>query len=111
MTPMALGAMTAMEGGLPAAAEAARRGAADAATHTQLALFYEAIGRRAMAAQHFDRAVVVGPEYARGWYEKGRFYEDADDGQARSREAWTRYLGLSPSGPRAERVSSYVATR
>lgn len=78
--------------------------------HLSLARAYEQAGKRVLAAQHFDRAVALGPEVALAWYERGRFYEDASDPMSRSAQSWHSYLALAPSGPRAERVASRVAT-
>lgn len=78
----------------------------DPAAHVLLGRYYESIGRRALAAQHFDRAAELGPQVGLAWYEKGRFYLDARDSQGRSAEAWRTYLKLGPSGPRADRVTA-----
>ena len=80
----------------------------DPMAHLALALYFEQTGERGRAAMHIDRASALGPEYARIWYERARFYEGAEDPQERSQEARFRYLGLSPSGPRAERARSWV---
>ena len=81
----------------------------DAAVHLSLARAYEQTGERALAAQHFDRAVSLGPELALAWYERGRFYEDAGDTLSRSAQSWHSYLALAPTGPRAERVAGRMA--
>ncbi len=83
-----------------------RTGIADAAAHVFLARYWERSGNRLLAAQHFDRAVELEPELGLGLYEKGRFYADANDAQDRTRNAWTDYLALAPSGPRAERAKT-----
>ena len=86
---------------------------ADATAHLSLGRAYEQAGERALAAQHFDRAVVLGPEVALAWYERGRFYEGVGrgtDGTSRSAQSWHNYLALAPSGPRAVRVSGRVAS-
>ncbi len=82
----------------------------DPYVHLSLARAYELAGERVLAAQHFDRAVALGPEIALAWYERGRFYEDAADPMSRSSRSWHSYLALAPSGPRAERVAIRVAT-
>lgn len=84
--------------------------AQDPAAHVALGRAYEQAGNRALAAQHFDRAVVLGSETAMAWYERGRFYEDAGDGLSRSSQSWHSYLALAPSGARAERVAERVAS-
>lgn len=107
----------ALQAELVAPAQLARTGQAllaccadDPYMHLSLARAYEQVGKRALAAQHFDRAVALGPEVALAWYERGRFYEDASDPMSRSTQSWHSYLALAPSGPRAERVASRVAT-
>lgn len=99
---------------LPAAARAVIACcSADAYAHLSLGRAYEQAGERALAAQHFDRAVVLGPELALAWYERGRFYEGvgrASDGTSRSAQSWHNYLALAPSGPRAVRVAGRVAS-
>lgn len=82
----------------------------DVWTHISLGRSYEQAGDRALAAQHFDRAVALGPEAAMAWYERGRFYEDAGDPLSRSSLSWHSYLKLAPSGARADRVADRVAT-
>ena len=79
-------------------------------THISLGRAYEQAGNRVLAAQHFDRAVALGPEAAMAWYERGRFYEDAGDPLSRSSTSWHSYLALAPSGARADRVADRVAT-
>jgi tetratricopeptide (TPR) repeat protein len=78
----------------------------DPVAHVYLARFYESSGRRALAAQHFDRACELGPQLGLAWYEKGRFYQDARDSLGRSVAAWKTYLQLAPTGPRADRVAA-----
>jgi hypothetical protein len=75
----------------------------DPATHLALALLAERGGSRAAAMLHFNRAVELGPEFARSWYERGRFFADARDGRAE--ESTQRYLALGPNGPRAARAT------
>lgn len=82
----------------------------DPYVHLSLGRAYEQAGRRVLAAQHFDRAVVLGPEVALTWYERGRFYQDAADPASRSAQSWHNYLALAPSGPRARRVGERIAT-
>ncbi len=86
-------------------AQLRRSGLSDAAAHVYLARYFESTGHRTLAAQHFDRAADLEPELGVALYEKGRFYADAEDPQGRSSEAWRAFLGLAPSGPRAERAS------
>jgi predicted Zn-dependent protease len=86
--------------------ELRRSGVGDAGAHVFLGRYHERLGARALAAQHFDRAVELEPELALAQYERGRFYADASDPQRRTSEAWTAYLALAPSGPRAERVKA-----
>lgn len=83
-----------------------RAGSGDSAAHVFIARYFERNGSRALAAQHFDRAVELEPELGWALYEKGRFYADANDPQDRSRRAWTDYLALAPSGARAVRVKA-----
>lgn len=76
----------------------------DAAAHVYIARYFESVGNRPLAAQHFDRAADLEPELGVALYEKGRFYADAEDPLGRSTEAWQAFLGLAPSGPRADRA-------
>ncbi|HNH45407.1 MAG TPA: hypothetical protein PKY30_00115 [Myxococcota bacterium] len=99
------------EKGLIDAREAVIRWPEDPAMHLLLGSFYEASPKatsRALAAAHYNRACSLSPEYARAWYERGRFYQDAPD--ERTRDAWTRYLALDPSGPRAKRAAEFLAS-
>lgn len=82
----------------------------DPGVHLWLGLFFETGNKttsRALAAAHFARATAISPEFARAWYERGRFYQDAPD--EHTREAWTHYLELSPSGPRAKRAAAFLS--
>ena len=93
------------------AREAVIRWPEDPAMHLLLGSFYEASPKatsRALAAAHYNRACSLAPDYARAWYERGRFYQDAPD--ERTRDAWTRYLALDPSGPRARRAAEFLAS-
>lgn len=102
---LALAATTAPAETAPAAIPAAEAAAGDdPVAHVLLGRHFESLGRRAAAAQHFDRATDIGPQTGVAWYERGRFYKAAPDGKARSDEAWTTYLALAPTGPRADRV-------
>ncbi|MEN9786822.1 MAG: hypothetical protein RLZZ299_2086 [Pseudomonadota bacterium] len=74
----------------------------DSAVHLEVARAWERADESLRAAQHYDRAVSLGPEQARAWLERARFYADALDAGARARESRARYLALEPSGPRAE---------
>lgn len=76
----------------------------DPIVEVHLARYYNTIGRPAKAAEHFDRAVAVGPENAVALYERGLFYFDPQGRMEWALEAWRRYLDLGPSGPRAERT-------
>lgn len=81
----------------------------DPAVHVHVARYYERDGQRVRASHHFERAVQVGVEFGFGWYELGRFYEDAGDGQELTSDAWRTFLALGPSGPRAERAKGALA--
>ena len=76
----------------------------DAAAHVFIGQYWERVGSRPLAAQHFDRAASLGPQLGLALYEKGRFYEDAGDEGERTTKAWEAYLALAPSGPRALRA-------
>jgi tetratricopeptide (TPR) repeat protein len=95
----------------PLVREAEKTAGDDAVAHVYLGRWYEAAGRRALAAQHFDRAPQLAPELGLGWYEKGRFYLDARDGFSRSGAAWTSYLALAPTGPRADAAKDKLPVR
>ncbi len=80
----------------------------DPGLHLAAAQLYESgLRARARAASHYQRAVALCEDCARAWYELGRFYQDSPDD--RTRVAWTHYLSLEPSGPRADRVRSFEA--
>lgn len=99
------------QGGIHDARQAILDYPEDPAVHMLIGNFYELSHRptgRALAAAHYSRATLLGPELARAWFERGRFYQDAPDN--RTREAWTQYLALDPSGPRAQRASTYLQT-
>lgn len=84
----------------------------DPGVHLWLGLYYEAGQKttsRALAAAHLSRATSIGPDFARAWYERGRFYQDAPD--EHTREAWTRYLALGPSGARARRATEFLVNQ
>ena len=85
--------------------------AEDPAVHVFLGRYYESADKKALAAQHFDRAAELGPEFGLAWYEKGRFYLDARDNQVRSGAAWRTYMTLAPSGPRATRAKDTLGLR
>ncbi|MES2642054.1 MAG: hypothetical protein V4850_21400 [Myxococcota bacterium] len=85
--------------------------AEDPAVHVFAGRYFETADRKALAAQHFDRAAQLGPELGLAWYEKGRFYLDARDGFARSGAAWRTFLALAPSGPRATRAKDTLGVR
>ena len=80
----------------------------DPVAHVILGRYFESIGRRAAASQHFDRATEVGRQTGLAWYDRGRFYKGAPDGRVRSVDAWSSYLALAPTGPRANRVRAAV---
>lgn len=101
----ALGATLLPEPEAAAAVERLREASiSDAAAHVYIARYFESVGNRPLAAQHFDRAADLEPELGVALYEKGRFYADAEDPIGRSTEAWQAFLGLAPSGPRADRA-------
>jgi len=97
--------------GEPLARAALDANAEDPAVHLFVARFYEAADKKVLAAQHFDRAAQLGPEFGLAWYEKGRFYLDARDGFARSGAAWRNFMALAPSGPRAVRAKDTLGLR
>ena len=96
------------EGAAAAIAIAEAEAGEDPVAHLLLGRYFESIGRRVAAAQHFDRATDLGPQVGLAWYERGRFYKGAPDGRARSDDAWHTYLALAPTGPRADRVRAAV---
>lgn len=99
-------------GKAPSLVEDAEAGAgSDPFAHVFLGRYYEAAGRRAAAAQHFDRAAELGPQAGLAWYEKARFYQDARDSLGRSEDAWRTYLNLGPTGPRAARAAAALRKR
>lgn len=114
LTPRLL-AMQALVSGAPDGdafiVEALAANAEDPAVHVFAGRYFETADRKALAAQHFDRAVQLGPELGLAWYEKGRFYLDARDGFARSGAAWRNFLALAPSGPRATRAKDTLGVR
>ncbi len=83
----------------------------DPFVHLFLGRWYESTGRKALAAQHFDRAALLGAQAGLALYEKGRFYRDAGDDLDRSGVAWRDYLALAPTGPRANRVKDSLGVR
>ncbi len=106
LAPRLAAMRTLVPGGDPEqdAKAALAEGPEDPAVHLFVARYYEASDKKALAAQHFDRAAQLGPELGLAWYEKGRFYLDARDGFSRSGAAWRNFLALAPSGPRAARA-------
>jgi len=97
--------------GEPYVTDALAAGAEDPAVHVFAGRYFEKADRKALAAQHFDRAAQLGPELGLAWYEKGRFYLDARDGFSRSGAAWRNFLALAPSGPRAARAKDTLGVR
>ena len=102
--------------GLPEGQEEARnavlRWPEEPGVHLMLGLYFEggpATTSRALAAAHFVRATSLAPDFARAWYERGRFYQDSPD--EHTRESWTHYLELGPSGPRARRASDFLSPK
>lgn len=91
--------------------EAEKNAGDDPLAHVYLGRYFEGARRRALAAQHFDRAPQLGAEVGVAWYEKGRFYMDARDDRGRSEEAWQKYLALAPTGPRAVRARDTLGVR
>lgn len=79
--------------------------------HVHLGLALEAAGKEGAAAQHFDRAALLGPENARVLYAQGLFYFDPRRNIPRALTVWDRYLSLDPTGPRADRVRSRLDAR
>lgn len=97
--------------GDPYITDALSAAAEDPAVHVFAGRYFEKADRKALAAQHFDRAAQLGPEMGLAWYEKGRFYLDARDGFSRSGAAWRNFLALAPSGPRAARAKDTLGVR
>ncbi len=87
------------------AARALLEGGSDPLVHTALGAWYDTDpDRRALAAEHYDRAVDLAPDHALALYQHGQFYLDARDNLAHTRPSWSRYLDQEPSGSRARRA-------
>jgi hypothetical protein len=69
-----------------------------------LGWYRDNIGEQTEAARLFDLVEEVGRESALAHFNRGWFFLDFGDKQARSKAAWIRYRDLNPSGTRAERV-------
>ncbi|MCB9777790.1 MAG: hypothetical protein H6742_04440 [Alphaproteobacteria bacterium] len=82
-------------------------GDGDPLVHVRIAQRYEALGRKAAAAQHLARATRDGPENALAWHARGQFYFEPAT-MAEATWAWQKYLELDPSGPRATKARGRV---
>ncbi len=77
-------------------------GSLDPVVHLHLGRYYEAIGHRADATQHFARAGQLAEQNGRVLFELGRVYYGPKTAWAF--DLWRRYLDLSPSGERADQT-------
>ena len=79
-------------------------GQADPMVMVDLGWYNDSVGEKEEAARLFDLVDGLGRESAIAHFNRGWFFLDYGDKQARSKSAWIRYRDLNPSGTRAERV-------
>ncbi|MFT5686507.1 MAG: tetratricopeptide (TPR) repeat protein, partial [Myxococcota bacterium] len=77
-------------------------GSLDPVVHLHLGRYFESLGRRTDATQHFARAGQLAEQNGRVLFELGRVYYGPKTAWAF--DLWQRYLELSPSGERAEQT-------
>lgn len=73
-----------------------------------LGRYWEQEEREGQAAEHFDRAADLGPDFALVQYARGLYYARREGFGAQSRSAWNAYLRLEPTGARARRVKELL---
>jgi len=80
----------------------------DARVHVAVARAWQRAGNLARAAQHLDRAVELGPEYAVAWSERALLYARSPGGATRAEESRQRYLALAPVAHRTHQLLTGV---
>lgn len=81
-------------------------GSLDPVVHLHLGRYFERLGRRTDATQHFARAGQLAEQNGRVLFELGRVYYGPKTTWAF--DLWRRYLELIPSGERAEQTKKRI---
>ena len=81
-------------------------GSLDPVVHLHLGRYFERLGRRTDATQHFARAGQLAEQNGRVLFELGRVYFGPKTTWAF--DLWRRYLELTPSGERAEQTKKRI---
>lgn len=81
-----------------------------AAKEVKIGLFYAKKGKHKAAAQRFEEAVKWDPTSAEAWLNLGDAREKLKDA-AGAKEAWAKYLEISPDAKNAAAVRKKLGTR
>lgn len=76
----------------------------DADVLTDQGVMYRRIGWFDKAIDNFEKANELNPSHVQSLYNLGIVYRDDLGNQKKAKEAWTRYLLISPIGKEADRV-------
>jgi tetratricopeptide (TPR) repeat protein len=75
---------------------------------TDQGIMYRRIGWFDKAIDNFEKANVLNPRHVQSLYNLGIVYRDDLDDQEKAKEAWTRYLVISPIGKEADKVRTMI---
>jgi len=75
---------------------------------TDQGIMYRRIGWFDKAIDNFEKANALNPSQVQSLYNLGIVYRDDLGDQKKAKEAWTRYLLISPIGKEADRVRTMI---
>lgn len=81
----------------------------DANVLTDLGVMYRRVGWYDRAVDSFTKANQIDPQHATSLFNLGIVYLNDLNDKAKAREAWTRFLKISPTGKGADSVRSMMS--
>ena len=75
---------------------------------TDLGTMYYRSGQPGRAVKAFEEAVAKDPRHRNAWMNMGVVKRESLNDETGAREAWQRFLEISPAGPDAERVRTWL---
>lgn len=75
---------------------------------TDQGIMYRRVGWFAKAIGSFEKASELNPRHVQSLYNLGIVYRDDLGNQGKAKEAWTRYLEISPVGKDADQIRTMI---
>ena len=75
---------------------------------TDQGIMYRQVGWFGKAVENFEKANTLNPRHIQSLYNLGIVYRDDLSDQNKAKEAWTKYLEISPTGTDSDQVRTMI---